>query len=42
MYIMRQVLNMKTQKVNIPILIANKVILKAKSIIRDKDISLKD
>lgn len=36
MHIMTQALNIKTQKVNIPILIENKVILKARSITRDE------
>lgn len=36
MHIMTQALNIKRQKVNIPILIENKVIQKAKSITRDK------
>lgn len=36
MHIMTQALNIKTQEVNIPILIENKVILKATNITRDK------
>lgn len=36
MHIMTQALNIKTQKVNIPILIEKKVILKARSITRDR------
>ena len=32
MQIMRQALNIKTQKFNIPILTANKVLLKARSV----------
>lgn len=42
MQIMRQALNINTQKFNIPILTANKVLLKARSVIEIKlDISLK-
>lgn len=36
MHIMTQALNIKTQKVNIPILIEKKVILRARSITRDR------